>query len=68
MSVGLNIAEGAALEGAVKKRHYKIARGSVVEVVAAYELGQDLGHKVPLARVQELGTNIARMLSGLILR
>jgi four helix bundle protein len=32
MSVGLNISEGAALEGAAKLRHYKSARGSVVEV------------------------------------
>ena len=68
LSVGLNIAEGAALEGGAKKRHYKIARGSVVEVVAAYELGQDLGFKVPLRDVQELGAVIASMLSGLILR
>ena len=30
-SAGCNIAEGSALEGASKKRHYKIAKGSAVE-------------------------------------
>ena len=34
-SVALNIAEAAGLEGAAKKRHFRIARASFVEVVAA---------------------------------
>ena len=47
-SVGCNIAEGAALDGASKKKHYKIARGSAVEVVAAYELASDIGETAPV--------------------
>ena len=65
-SVGCNIAEGAALDGASKKRHYKIARGSVIEVVAAYELAEDCGEQVPVDEVTELARAIASMLTGLI--
>jgi four helix bundle protein len=36
-SVVLNIAEGAAQLGNAKKRHYRIAFASAVEVAAAYE-------------------------------
>jgi len=65
-SVACNVAEGAALEGASKKRHYKIAKGSVVEVVAAYELATDIGETVALDEVTRLGAAIASMLTGLI--
>ena len=65
-SVGCNIAEGAALDGAAKKRHYRIAKGSAVEVVAAYELASDIGETVPTDEVTELGAAIASMLTGLI--
>ncbi len=65
-SVGCNIAEGAALEGASKKRHYKIAKGSAVEVVAAHELATDIGEFVPVDDVTGLGAAIASMLTGLI--
>ncbi len=65
-SVGCNIAEGAALDGASKKRHYKIAKGSAVEVVAAYELASDIGETVPTDEVTQLGAAIASMLTGLI--
>ena len=65
-SVGCNIAEGAALEGASKKKHYRIAKGSVVEVVAAYELATDVGESVPVDEVAQLGAAIASMLTGLI--
>ena len=65
-SVGCNIAEGAALEGASKKRHYKIAKGSAVEVVAAYELAEDIGETVPVDEVTRRGAAIASMLTGLI--
>jgi len=54
-SCALNIAEGAALRGAAKRRHFVIAQGSVVETVAAYELAAAIGERVPVARVQELG-------------
>lgn len=65
-SVGCNIAEGAALDGGSKKKHYKIAKGSAVEVVAAYELASDIGETVPVDQVTQLGAAIASMLTGLI--
>jgi four helix bundle protein len=66
LSVGLNIAEGAGQFGGARKRHYKIAKGSVIEVVAAYELAEDIGESVPVREVQDLGDAIAAMLAGLI--
>ena len=65
-SVALNIAESAALDGAAKRRHFKIARASGVETVAAYELAEALGESVPVAEVTRLGIIIVSMLSGLI--
>ncbi len=65
-SVGCNIAEGAALEGGSKKKHYKIAKGSAVEVVAAYELASDIGENVPIDDVTKLAAAVASMLTGLI--
>ncbi len=65
-SVGCNIAEGAALEGVSKKKHYRIAKGSAVEVVAAYELAADIGETVPVDEVTQRGAAIASMLTGLI--
>ncbi len=67
-SVGCNIAEGAGHFGAASKRHFKIARGSVIEVVAAYELAEDCGETVPLEQVSTLSREIACMLTGLIRR
>ncbi len=67
-SVGCNIAEGAAHEGGMKKRHYRVAKGSVVEVVAAYELAEDIGEQVVLKEVTDMGAAIACMLTGLIRR
>ena len=68
MSVGLNIGEGAALEGAAKLRHYKVARASVIEVVAAYEMADAVGESVPLADVVEHGRAIYAMLTKMIRR
>jgi len=65
-SCALNIAEGAALRGAAKRRHFVIAQGSLVETVAAYELAAAIGERVPVARVQELGAMLSAMLGGLI--
>ncbi len=65
-SVALNIAEGAALDGAAKRRHFKIARASDVEVVAAYELAEAIGESVALSEITRLGIIIASMLTGLI--
>ena len=66
LSVGLNIAEGAGQFGGCRKRHYRIAKGSVIEVVAAYELATDIGETVPVEDVQRLGSAIAGMLAGML--
>ena len=65
-SVALNIAEGAGQHGGARGRHFKIARGSVIEVVAAYEIAAAIGEAAPAAAVQSLGRGIAAMLTGLI--
>jgi four helix bundle protein len=65
-SVALNIAEGAALDGAAKRRYFKIARASGMETVAAYELAETLGEPVAVEEVTRLGIIIVSMLSGLI--
>ena len=65
-SVALNIGEGAGQQGGAQGRHFKIAKGSVIEVVAAYEIADAIGENVPVAAVCELGNNIAAMLAGLI--
>ena len=65
-SVALNIAEGAGMIGANRGRHFKIAKGSVTEVIAAYEIAGAIGEKVPVADVVMLGDRIGGMLWGLI--
>ena len=65
-SVALNIAEGTGVRGAAQKRHYAIARGSAVEVAAAYEIANAIGESVPLEQVLELSNDIAAMLAGLL--
>jgi len=66
ISSALNLAEGAAHDGAAKKRHYRLARGSAIEVVAAYELGAAIGEKVPVDAVMALGGEIAAVLTKLV--
>ena len=67
-SVALNIAEGAGQVGAAKKRHYKIARASLTEVVACYELAGDLGETVELDAIAEKARIIGCILTKLIRR
>src|SRR3954453_15294303 len=67
-SCALNIAEGAGRVGKAKRYHYAVARGSVVEAVAAYELAAALGETLPASEVANLGSRIAAMLSGLLRR
>ncbi len=67
-SVALNIAEGAAHGGGARGRHFKIARGSVGEVAAAYELADAIGESVPVAEVIDQANQLAAMLSALIRR
>jgi four helix bundle protein len=65
ISVVLNIAEGAGLDGRASKRHFQIAKGSALETVAAYELAADMGESVPLDRVLRVGHTVAAMLTRL---
>ena len=65
-SVALNIAEGAAMSGAAKRRHYVIARGSVVETAAAYELARAIGESVATNEVVELAAEISAILNALV--
>lgn len=67
-SVALNIAEGAGQVGGAKKRHYKIARASLTEVVACYELAAELGEAVHLAELSEQARIIGCVLTKLIRR
>ena len=67
-SVVLNIAEGATLEGAARKRHYRIARASLVEAVAAYEVALALGQRVDLREIHRRGQYVGAMLTKMIMQ
>ena len=64
-SVALNIAEAAGLDGRRNKLQFRIARGSALEVIAAYELADAYGEALPLREVVEEGTAIVAMLTRL---
>ena len=65
-SVALNIAEGAPLKGRSRKRFFQIAKGSLVEVAAAYELAAAIGEEVPGEAVAEEVDAVFAMLTRLI--
>ena len=65
-SVALNIAEASGREGNSKKQHMRIARGSVIEVVAAYEVACAMGEKLDARSIIARGARIAAMLTGLV--
>lgn len=65
-SVGLNISEGAGRDGKTRANHFRIARGSASEVVAAYELAVALGETHDLATIAQTGARISAMLFGLL--
>ncbi len=67
-SVGLNISEAAGRDGKTRVNHFRIARGSVVEVAAAYELAVALGEPHDLTAITEQASRISAMLFGLIRR
>ncbi len=68
VSVALNVAEGAGRVGKIRLQHFSIARGSVVELVAAFEIAEALGEKLPVDEVRERGAAVSRMLAGLLRR
>lgn len=64
-SIGLNIAEAAGREGRAQANHFRIARGSTIEVVSAYELAEAFGEKHDLKAIRELGSTVSAMLFSL---
>ncbi len=69
LSVGANIAEGCTMSSkAMRKKHYEIARGSAVETVALFELGEAIGETLPVDEVREHGAAIAAMLTAMVRR
>jgi four helix bundle protein len=71
LSVCLNIAEGSSRKSsAERKRFYEIARGSIIEVDAAFDLASDLGYckKEHLSNLQMLIIRVFAILSKLIQR
>lgn len=68
-STALNISEGAALDGAMAKKHFRISRGSAIETVGAYDLAHDaLGETVPVELVRAQGAIVVAMLTNLLRR
>ena len=69
LSVHLNLAEGSSRKSETeRKRYYEIARGSVIEVDAAFDVANDLGYCTPesLQLVGEALVRCFKYLSGLI--
>lgn len=68
-SVHLNIAEGASRKSSIeRRRHYEIARGSVIEIDAALYILNDLHYltELPLDILKDLMIRSFKMLSALI--
>ena len=65
-SVALNIAEGAAFSGKAKARFFRMARASLVEVTACYELAELLGEPLPTSDVAELTDHLYAILTKLL--
>lgn len=69
LSVHLNVAEGSSRRSEAERlRFYEIARGSVIEIDAAFDIASDLGYctKESLQQVGEALINCFKYLSGLI--
>ena len=64
-SVVLNIAEAAGLDGKRNKSQFRIARGSALEVIAAYELAEAYAELVPTQEVRREGAAVVAMLTRL---
>jgi four helix bundle protein len=69
LSVKLNIAEGCSrFSSQERKRFYEIARGSIIEIDAAFETIVDLNY-IELSKLEDAGVELIttfKMLSGLI--
>lgn len=64
-SVALNVAEAAGLDGKRNKAQFRIARGSTLEVVAAYELAVACGEEHTLSELLADARAVASMLTKL---
>src|SRR5438093_5618503 len=63
LSVHLNIAEGSSRKSeSERKRFYEIARGSIIEIDAAFDVSSDLGYCTK-ERLAELGNSMVRCFS-----
>lgn len=67
-SAALNIAEAAGLDDGNRAKHFRIARGSAIETVAAYDLADAIGETVPVDAIRAKGAIVAAMLTGLLRR
>ena len=56
------------MDGKRGLQHFKIARGSMLEVISAYETADRRGEEHPLSRIRREGHGIASMLTKLIRR
>lgn len=69
LSVNLNLAEGCSRKSTVERnRFYEIARGSVIELDAAFDISADLSYTT-LEQLKPLGNLIIstfKLLSGMI--
>ena len=69
LSVVLNIAEGASRKSVLeRKRFFEIARGSLIEIDAAFDIAKQLGYlsKVNCSKMHELTNRTFSMLTKLI--
>ena len=69
LSVHLNIAEGSSRKsGTERKRFFEIARGSVIEIDMALDIGVELGYfkKEELSKLEIIIVRCFQMLSKLI--
>ena len=69
LSVVLNLAEGCSRKSEVeRKRFFEIARGSVIEIDAAFEVANELGYlrNYDFSATKELANKTFSMLSRLI--
>lgn len=69
LSVHLNIAEGASRKSVIeRKRYFEIARGSIIEIDAAFDIAEGLGYFTDYIK-DKLGlgmTKCFKLLTGLI--
>lgn len=69
LSVHLNIAEGCSRKSeAERKRYYEAARGSVVEIDAAFDIAQDLDYfkNYDTANLEKVMVNCFKTLCGML--